>query len=111
MSDELESFQERLEQYNANFERLDGLLGDKSLLESGARKTRQVEDTKAILADALPIGVETLVELAVRADSDSVRLRAAMFLINISLGKDPAIKAEDGVMELIERLTGNASDV
>jgi hypothetical protein len=98
------SLQQRLDEYNQNFERLDGLLGDQSLLESSAVKELRVEETKAVLAQALPVAVNTLIGLCGYAQSESVKLKAAQFLIGISLGKDPAIKAEDPAKELIKRL-------
>lgn len=106
----MEDFQDALEEYNKNFERLNGLLGDKSLLESGAVKTQRIEETKEILAASLPIAVQAVIDLTAHASTESVRLRAAMYLINVSLGKDPAIKAEDPALELIARLTEDPAD-
>jgi len=109
MSDS-DSFQDALDKYNENFERLNGLLGDKSLLESGLVKTQRIEETKEILAASLPVAVQAVIELASMASTESVRLRAAQYLINISLGKDPAIKAEDPALELIDRLSHDPTD-
>lgn len=99
-----ESLQERLDEYNRNFEALSGLLGDRSLLESSARKELRVEHTKDILAEALPIAVRTLIGLAGHAMSESVKLKAAQIILDANLGRDPAIKAEDPAKALIERL-------
>ena len=104
------SLQERLDEYNKNFQRLDGLLGDQSLLESAAVKELRVEETKEVLSQALPVAVNTLIGLCGYAQSESVKLKAAQFLIGISLGKDPAIKAEDPAKELIERLQRPVED-
>jgi hypothetical protein len=106
----MDSFQDALDEYNANFERLNGILGDKSLLDSAVVKTQRIEETKEILVASLPVAVQAVIELAATASTESVRFRAAQYLINISLGKDPAIKAEDPALELIERLSSDPTD-
>lgn len=108
--DVLESFQDRLEQYNANFDRVDGLLGDQTLLESDARKLTRVENTKQILSEALPVAINTVIELAARGDSESVRLKAAQIILDANLGRDPAMNANDPAEDLIRRLRGEAID-
>jgi len=102
------SLQERLDEYNKNFERLDGLLGENSLLESSAVKELRIEETKAVLAQAMPVAVNTLVQLCAYGQSETVKLRAAQFLIGINIGKDPGLKVEDPAKDLIERLQGSS---
>jgi len=102
-----ESYQDRLTKYNENFDRVDGLLGEKSLLESDAKRVGRVENTKDMLSEiGLPISVSTVIDLAANAESESVRYQAAKFIIALNLGKDPAMQAIDPAMELINRLRG-----
>lgn len=105
-----DSFQEALEEYNRNFERLSDVLGDHSLTESGAKKAVQIEETKNVLANALPIAVKSMTYLAAHADSESVMYNASKFLIELQLGKEPAFQATDPTKDLIARLTGGTED-
>lgn len=104
-----DSLQDKLEEYNRNFEALNGLLGDSKLLEAESTKELRTEKTKEILAEALPVAVGTMIDLAANAESESVRYKAAQFLISTSLGKDPAITADDPALELIKRLQRSES--
>lgn len=107
-----DSLQEKLDEYNRNFEALNSLLGESSnsLLETGAGKELRIEKTKEILAEALPIAVHTMLDLAANAESESVRYKAAQFLISTNLGKDPAFQAEDPAMQLILKLQKGSED-
>ena len=108
---DLDSFQDVLEDYNRNFDRVTGLLGENgSLTEASALKQMRVEDTKNVLAESLPIAVKSMIFLASRAESESVRYNASKFLIAVSLGKDPAIKADDPTLDLISRLQGEDAE-
>lgn len=99
-----ESLQDRLEEYNKNFERLGDLLGDQSLTEAAATRAVQTESTKDLLAAAQQIAVKTIIALAANADSESVKYNASKLILEFNLGKDPALKAEDPAMDLIDRL-------
>jgi sugar phosphate isomerase/epimerase len=104
-SDELpKSLQERLDEYNKNFDSLNGVLGESSLLEASAKRELRVEETKDVLGLALPVAVQTLIGLCGFAVSETVKLKAAMYIVDINLGKNPGLKTEDPAKELIERL-------
>lgn len=106
-----DSFQDQIEEYNSNFERLNTVLGDNTqLVDGGAIKAVRVEETKELLARALPIAVTTIIGLAANADSESVRYNASKLLIDISLGKDPGLQADDPVANLVARLQGHVDD-
>ncbi len=99
-----DDLQDKLDQYNKNFEALDTFLGDTSLTDSSMATGLRVERTKEILAQALPIGVQSLIQLAAYSKTDSVRLKASVYLIDRCLGRDGAIGEEDEAVKLIKRL-------
>lgn len=106
-----DSLQDKLEEYNRNFEALNTLLGEKdSLLDRGISKELRIERTKEILAEALPVAVTTIIDLAHNAESETVRYKAAQFLISTNLGKDPGLEQEDPAAKLIARLQGEDAD-
>lgn len=98
--------QKKLDEYNRNFEALNTFLGDESLTEAGVATDLRVERTKEMLSQALPIGVKTLIEICTYGKTDGVRLKAAIYLIDRSLGKDALNADEDAATALLRRLQG-----
>jgi hypothetical protein len=98
------TLQDRLDEYNKNFEALNNALGDSNTLDDSATAELQVEHTKAVLTAALPVAVDTLVGLAAYASSETTRLRASQYLIDRALGKDGNIVMEDDAVKLLKRL-------
>lgn len=104
MPDLPDDLQRKLEEYNRNFEQINSFLGDDSILESGAVSELQAEKTREMLTQALPVAVKTLVELCATAESESVRYKAAVAIIDKTLGRDPTLAEEDKAMALLKRL-------
>lgn len=63
------------------------------------------------LAEALPIANATIVHLAQGAESEGVRLKAAIFIYDKVLGRDAVINPHDPLADLVNRLRKSAIDV
>lgn len=100
--------QEKLNDYNRNFEALNGFLGDNDMLEEGMASELRVQKTREMLTTALPVAVRTLCELAAYATSESVRLKASQYLIDRALGREGNISDEDEATKLLRRLIKSA---
>jgi hypothetical protein len=96
--------QQKLEEYNRNFEKLNEFLGEDSLLEENAVSELRAEKTREILTSALPLAVKTLMELCAYAKSETVRYKSAVTIIDKTLGRDPSLAQEDQAAALIKRL-------
>jgi hypothetical protein len=96
--------QEKLLDYNKNFESLNQLLGDASSISDNVASELRIEKTREMLTTALPVAVGTLIELCSSAMSENVRLNAAKYLIDRSLGKDVDIAGEDEATKILRRL-------
>jgi len=99
-----DNLQERLEDYNRNFEALNNALGDSNSLADGATAELQIEHTKNVLTAALPVAVNTMVGLAAYALSENTRRLAAQYLIDRALGKEGDLAKEDDAVKLLKRL-------
>jgi len=99
-----DDLQRKLEEYNRNFEQINSFLGADSILESGAVTELQAEKTREMLTQALPVAVKTLVELCAMGVSESVRYKAAVAIIDKTLGRDPTLAEEDKAMALLKKL-------
>jgi hypothetical protein len=101
LSDDLQA---KLAEYNRRFDALTTRFGEEAFLESSAVADLQVEQTKEMLANSLPTAVRTLVLLASNAGSESVRYKAATYIIDRTLGKDAALAEEDAATQLLRKL-------
>jgi len=99
-----ENLQNRLEEYNRNFEALNIALGDTNTLDDNATAELQIEKTKEMLTASLPVAVNTMVGLAAYATSENTRRLAAQYLIDRALGKDGNLATEDEATKLLKRL-------
>ena len=99
-----DDLQRKLDEYNRNFEKLNEFLGDDSLLEENAVSELQAEKTREMLTQALPYAVRTLVELCTMAVSETVRLKAAITILDKCMGRDPAFAEEDAATTLLKKL-------
>jgi hypothetical protein len=96
--------QKKLEEYNRNFEMLNNALGDDSLLDANTATELRVEKTREILVQALPTAVQTIMEIANYSLSDSIRLKAACYIVDKTMGKENVV-AEDAATALLRKLT------
>jgi hypothetical protein len=56
------------------------------------------------LADALPIARASIVQLAQGAESESVKLKASMFIFDKVLGRDAVLDPHDPLAQLVDKL-------
>lgn len=102
-----EDLQAKIEEYNRNFDQLNSILGDESTIEKSVAADLRIEQTNEILAESLPVAVRTMVALCVSAVSESVKYRAASYLIDRCLGPTTGKPAEeDAATQLLRKLTG-----
>jgi hypothetical protein len=104
MSEMPRDLQRKLEEYNRNFEEINRFLGPDSILEAGAKSELQAEKTREMLTQALPVAVRTLIELCAAAESETVRYKAAVAIVDKTLGRDPTLAEEDKASALLKRL-------
>lgn len=100
-----QDLQSKLDEYNRNFEALNNFLGDNSLSEANVATELRVEKTKEMLSQALPYGVKTIVEVAAFGQSESIRLKAAIYLVDRCLGKDDNTAVEDQATQLLRKIS------
>jgi len=101
--------QDRLDDYNANFEALNKALAETDSLDQNATAELQVEQTKNMLTAALPIAVKSVILLASSAVSETTKLRASQYLIDRALGKEGDLANEDEATKLLKRLIVSGS--
>lgn len=99
--------QARLDDYNRNFEALSSALGEASLLDASTATELKLEKTREMMVQALPIAVQTIVEIANYSLSDSIRLKAAMYIVDRTMGRDISVVEEDEATKLLRKLSGN----
>lgn len=99
-----DDLQVKLNEYNRNFDALNNYLGDGNLIGAGVATELRIEKTKEMLVQALPIAVRTVMELASYSLSDTIRLKAAMYIIERTMGKEPMIEVEDQATQLLRKL-------
>lgn len=98
-----DDLQAKLDAYNENFDRISNVLGDESLLDASAATEVRIEKTRELIVCALPVAVQTVMELANYSLSDSIRLKAACYIIDRVMGKE-IVGEEDKVGKLFQRL-------
>lgn len=99
-----ESLQDKIEEYNRNFESLNQVLGDNNTLDKSATAELQVEQTREMIVQALPVAVKTLIGITAYGTSETNKRLAAQYLIDRALGKDSDISTEDEATKLLKRL-------
>jgi len=99
-----ESLQDRLEEYNRNFEATAKIMGANNTLDKSATAELQIEQTREMLIAALPVAVKTMVGVAAYGVSETNKRLAAQYLIDRCLGKDGDISTEDEATKLLKRL-------
>lgn len=110
MADLPDDLQQKLEDYNKNFEKINEFFGDESLMDAGAITELRNKSSKEMLSVAMPIAVKGMVELATCAISESVRLKAQMYIIDRNLGRDIAVEVEDETTKLLKRIQVKKED-
>ncbi len=104
MEDLPESLQDKLEEYNRNFEALSVVMNETNTLEANASTELQVEQTRAMITQALPIAVKTMIGITAYGTSETNRRLASQYIIDRVLGRDGDIKSEDEATKLLKRL-------
>ena len=99
-----ESLQDKLEEYNRNFEAINKAMGDESTLDKSATAELQIEQTREMITAALPVAVKTMIGITAYGTSETNRRLAAQYLIDRALGKDGDISSEDEATKLLKRL-------
>lgn len=99
-----ESLQDKLEEYNRNFEALTNALGDTNTLDANATAELQIEQTREMLIAALPVAVKAMLGIVAYGASETNKRLAAQYLIDRALGKDSDISSEDEATKLLKRL-------
>lgn len=93
----------KLQAYHKAFEEEFQTINASDASEEDKIKAR-AEQARKSLSESAPLAVSTLLNLASAAASESVKLKAAMYILDRVFGKDMALDAIDPTKELIKEL-------